>query len=96
MKNYLLISILVILFISCTNQKIEECANLGETINAQSMPDICCSGLKPMGGFKGGYQGNCNEFPPPSGLNICSDCGNNICDIEFGENKCNCPNDCNN
>jgi hypothetical protein len=29
-----------------------------------------------------------------SGAGICIPCGNNICEKEFSENECNCPEDC--
>lgn len=70
------------------------CATEGETIGAQGMPLICCPGLKPVGGWPGGYQGDCSIPPPPTGLNICANCGNKICESNNGENKCNCPEDC--
>lgn len=70
------------------------CAKEGEVIRAQGMPEICCSGLKPIGGWPGGYQGDCSIPPPPTGLSICSDCGDGFCNTKTGENKCNCPEDC--
>lgn len=73
----------------------EPCALEGETIGADGMPERCCSGFKPMGGWPGGFEGNCSIPPPPHGLNICSDCGNKVCDVDNGENKCNCAEDCN-
>lgn len=72
----------------------EVCAKEGETIGAQGMPKVCCSGLKPVGGWPGGYQGDCSIPPPPTGLSICTNCGNGICNIDTRENKCNCPKDC--
>ena len=70
-----------------------QCAEIGETTGAKGMLKMCCSGLTPMGGWPGGYQGKCS-LSAPGGLAICSDCGNNICDTEFNENVCNCPKDC--
>lgn len=70
------------------------CAKEGETIGAQGMPESCCSGLKPVGGWPGGYEGDCSILPPPTGLSICANCGNGICETNNGENKCNCPEDC--
>jgi len=72
------------------------CAKEGDPIGASSMPKSCCTGLKPAGGWPGGYSGDCTLPPPPSGLSICTNCGDNKCDIHDGENKCNCPGDCNN
>lgn len=71
------------------------CVKEGETIGAAEMPEICCAGLKPVGGWPGGYQGDCSLPSPPTGLSICSNCGNGTCDTFNGENKCNCPEDCN-
>lgn len=70
------------------------CAKEGETTGASGMPNSCCSGLKQVGGWPGGYSGDCASFPPPTGLNKCAKCGDNICDTPNGENKCNCPEDC--
>ncbi len=70
------------------------CAAEGEPIGAEGMPNSCCQGLTPMGGWPGGYEGNCTPPPPPTGPSICSNCGNGICETETGENKCNCPQDC--
>jgi len=47
-----------------------------------------------MGGFRGGYQGECDVLPPPTGINTCSNCGDGYCDTYNGENKCNCSQDC--
>lgn len=71
----------------------ENCAKEGETIGA-GMPKICCQGLKVVGGWPGGYDGDCSLPAPPTGLSICSDCGDGNCNIKTGENKCNCPEDC--
>jgi len=71
-----------------------DCAQEGETIGALDTPEFCCSGLKAVGGWPGGYEGDCSLPPPPTGLSVCSNCGNRICNIENGENKCNCPQDC--
>lgn len=75
-------------------QEAFDCANIGEKIGAAGMPQSCCKGLKPMGGWPGGYTGDCSGPPPPGGLNICSDCGNGKCEADNGENKCDCPEDC--
>jgi hypothetical protein len=71
-----------------------ECAKEGKTIGAQGMPKVCCKGLVPVGGWEAGYQGDCSVPPPPTGLSICSNCGDDICNLKTGENKCNCPSDC--
>jgi hypothetical protein len=71
-----------------------QCAKEGETIGASGMPSSCCSDLKAVGGWSGGYNGDCKLPPPPTGLNTCTACGDNKCDIKNGENKCNCEEDC--
>ncbi|MCK5123358.1 MAG: hypothetical protein KAQ87_04415 [Candidatus Pacebacteria bacterium] len=78
----------------CEPIKKADCAKEGETIGAYSMPEICCAGLKEIGGWHGGYDGDCSLPAPPSGLSICSNCGDGNCNIDTGENKCNCPEDC--
>ena len=71
-----------------------QCAKEGETIGASGMPSSCCSSLKAVGGWPGGYSGDCTLPPPPTGLGICVQCGDGKCDINNGENKCNCKEDC--
>jgi hypothetical protein len=71
-----------------------KCAKEGEAIGASGMPSLCCAGLKAVGGWPGGYKGDCTAFAPPTGLSLCSNCGNGACDIDNGENKCNCKEDC--
>jgi hypothetical protein len=74
--------------------KLIYCAKEDKTIGAEGMPSACCMGLKAVGGWPGGYDGDCSLLPPPTGLSICSNCGNKICEENHGENKCNCPEDC--
>lgn len=49
----------------------------------------CCEGLVSIGIVDEAQEG-CNFV---LGAVLCSDCGNSLC--EFGENNCNCPEDCN-
>jgi len=70
------------------------CGKEGEAIGASNMPNSCCSGLKSLGGWPGGYNDDCDKLPPPGGLSICTKCGNNQCETYNSENKCNCPEDC--
>ena len=70
------------------------CAAESETVGPAGMPKLCCEGLTSMGGFRGGYQGECDVLPPPTGINTCSNCGDGYCDTYNGENKCNCSQDC--
>ncbi len=86
--------VIVTLFMIIPKTQEVKCAKEGETIGAQGMPEVCCSDLKPAGGWPGGYEGDCFILPPPTGLSTCINCGNSICDISNGENKCNCPEDC--
>ncbi|MEA2064697.1 MAG: hypothetical protein U9O66_00145 [Patescibacteria group bacterium] len=79
-------------FAECPAVEIKKnCAKEGETIDAQV---ICCNGLKAIGGWPGGYEGDCSLPAPPTGLKICSNCGDGNCNINTGENRCNCPEDC--
>ena len=72
----------------------KDCAEEGETVSAQGTPEICCDGLKAIGGHPGGYNGDCLLPALPTGLQICSNCGDEICNANTGENRCNCPEDC--
>ena len=58
------------------------------------MPSKCCAGLKAVAGV-GDFSGDCSSsYAPPGGLSICSKCGDKICNSYAGEDKCNCPEDC--
>jgi len=72
----------------------QNCAQEGQTLGAQGMPDSCCSGLKRLWGHPGWYSGDCSALPVPGGLSMCSRCGDTICNKDTGENKCNCTEDC--
>lgn len=69
------------------------CAKEGERVRASGagFPKNCCSNLKAMYGYK---QEDCNTPEIPGDIGICSNCGNNICEAQNNENKCNCPEDC--
>ncbi|MDD3647312.1 MAG: hypothetical protein PHS44_02315 [Candidatus Dojkabacteria bacterium] len=58
------------------------------------VPDYlpCCSGLTPISCDKPGTDGICSLACV--GSMTCSKCGNGVCGL--GENKCNCPEDCDN
>lgn len=63
------------------------CYPAGEIMDA--FPDNkCCDSLKSLSIIDEAEQG-CKFLV---GATLCSDCGNKRC--EYGENKCNCPNDC--
>jgi len=51
----------------------------------------CCLGLDPIGTEEPDQSGTCPTVPPV-GAFYCTMCGNGICGL--GENKCNCPQDC--
>ena len=70
-----------------------QCAKEGERFDG-GLKNPCCSGLKAIGGWPGGYEGDCTLPPPPTGLGVCAKCGDGKCDINNGENKCNCKEDC--
>lgn len=52
----------------------------------------CCPGLEAISTAQPDNNGNCPEYPP-LGASICvKNCGDGQCTL--GENKCNCPEDC--
>jgi len=53
----------------------------------------CCNGLKSIlpGSF---YDKNCNEINGLAGAPLCAPCGNGKCEVQYGEDKCNCAEDC--
>ena len=67
------------------------CGEEGQIIGVAKSPTICCEGLISISGTD--FDEDCNIIGF-GGLNKCSDCGDNICDTENWENKCNCPKDC--
>lgn len=107
-KKTLIISILIILtligfiYLAIYFPKIQNfyyaeftCGNEGQIVGAAKLPTTCCEGLKRISGSDiNDFDENCNLISV-GGLQICSNCGNNICEPENWENKCNCPEDCN-
>lgn len=67
-----------------------KCSSFGETIPVPN--ENCCPGLKGIGAYTITPEGKCSPYW--GGLLKCVPCGNNICEAKFGENKCNCPEDC--
>ena len=65
------------------------CTAEGRT-KSMSMPD-CCAGLKGISNQILADDGACGGAPNDGSV-ICANCGNGICGA--GENKCNCPADC--
>jgi len=63
------------------------CKEAGEDV----LVSQCCEGLSEIPPAVI-YDDDCNTVGLPGALNICSDCGNGIC--ESWESKCNCPQDC--
>jgi len=93
----------------CPTEK-EECISLGEEISPEedNQGVRCCSGLKRIQTSRYFYPCDtpgelaCDEngcrIPPPTSDKApwwqCTPCGNEICETEYGENRCNCPEDC--
>ncbi|MCX6722484.1 MAG: hypothetical protein NT094_00245, partial [Candidatus Staskawiczbacteria bacterium] len=81
-------------YAKCVDSKCKkvECSGEGDAIVLGTM--ACCNGLKAVGGWPGGYTGDCSLPSPPTGLSICTKCGDGVCNTKTGENKCNCSTDC--
>lgn len=89
---------------------IEECVSYGEEISPKeySQGVRCCSGLARIQTSTYFYpcytpgefacDSNGCSIPPPTSDETswwqCSPCDNGICESEYGENVCNCPEDC--
>ena len=103
----LLILILILLFfisgciisenkVSNENSLVQKdlgCAEKGEKMRPYDdyFPGECCEGLDPV---MGGYNpDDCHE-PFIGDIYTCSDCGNGVCETEYHENVCSCPEDC--
>ena len=79
----------------------KECAKEGELINFpagtnKNLPDVCCEGSKGLFPYEI-ENGKCERLISVNGLFLtCMPCGNGICETinNFGEDKCNCPEDC--
>jgi len=71
----------------------KECAKEGKTISIMPLPDpeaekyLCCEGLQ-----EGIIFSDIEECSPMLDAAVCIDCPNGICGA--GENRCNCPEDC--
>ena len=74
-----------------------ECAKEGERMrhDGQGFPSKCCEGLKSKDEIVSDDP-ECiqDNFIIDGDISQCINCGNGKCDINFGENKCNCPQDC--
>ncbi|HIP49910.1 MAG TPA: hypothetical protein EYG99_00490 [Candidatus Pacebacteria bacterium] len=69
------------------------CANVGETTGSCVGCAVkCCEGLKSLNHFI--VKGECINYVVDGQGLLCSDCGNGICDKDYGEDYCNCPEDC--
>jgi len=53
----------------------------------------CCGELKSIL-HESYYDENCNELEGLAGAPICAPCGNGKCESQYGEDKCNCAEDC--
>ncbi len=91
------------------NEVCKECYSAGEETDPKKYEEgiRCCEGLSEIipgrllqpcdqEGPKGAIcEDGCTIIPPTlPGLVQCAPCGNGICEPEYGENKCNCPEDC--
>ncbi|MCK4858936.1 MAG: hypothetical protein KAS87_00060 [Candidatus Omnitrophica bacterium] len=83
-----------------------ECAAFGQEIRPEEYNKgvRCCEGLSEISPVR--FHHSCSPesdickngcvVPPPYEIPWvqCSPCGNEICEFGYGENKCNCPEDC--
>lgn len=71
----------------------ESCRKEGERIGyCLGCRTECCEHLTPM--FPLRSNGECLESPVPGTAGICSHCGNEVCEAQYKEDRCNCPDDC--
>ncbi|MCK5177649.1 MAG: hypothetical protein KAQ92_08035 [Candidatus Aenigmarchaeota archaeon] len=77
----------------------DDCAKEGEFVNPDNLrgktnySDACCNGLREVGAYKENEKGDCEILEGTPYL-TCMPCGNGVCNMDTGENKCNCPQDC--
>jgi hypothetical protein len=81
---------------ACVNVTSQTCAKEGEYIPVIPNGSSCCQGLVPISNViytpeSANVQESCM---PLAGSNVCTKCGDGICNATSGENKCNCPQDC--
>lgn len=96
-SNYIMLCVCALCIVGCVHTKETNeiyCSSEGELINVYGKPNECCYPYTPMSGWEGGFDGDCSKIPPPGGVNMCSNCGDGICNHAHGENKCNCKIDC--
>ena len=63
----------------------------GSTVDAQQ----CCKGLTYSDKYIHEHiKDGCKQFPPAGSWGTCIKCGDEKCDSQSYENKCNCPKDC--
>jgi hypothetical protein len=67
----------------------QACVQEGETYSVHPASPGCCPGLSPISCSSPDASGNCQ---PCLGASVCAKCGNGVCGE--GENRCNCPQDC--
>ncbi len=76
---------------NCPEDCPSNCAGEGESVPVVPGAPECCEGLTKIGCEKPDNNGIC-PTEPCVGASICAKCGNGVCG--HGENKCNCPKDC--
>lgn len=79
----------------------QNCSKIGEAPNViddrtgKPVPGgkSCCTGLKAINGVVDSNDKNvCGYHSGGSGL--CAPCGNGKCEVQYGENRCSCKEDC--
>jgi hypothetical protein len=77
-----------------TNQEdSQKCFKVGETIGGVPSPDnVCCATLQ-LRPDKSWFDKDCKPLPVGGAVGVCIACGDEVCDERY-ENKCNCPEDC--
>jgi len=74
---------------SCRNDCSSACTAEGQRYSIHPGSLSCCPGLSAISCASPDVGGNCQSCV---GASVCTQCGNGICGA--GENKCNCPSDC--
>jgi hypothetical protein len=81
------------------------CVPLGQVYDARQPYQECCAGLSPISPNlepASWCDANCITYGGTpqcvstllDSARVCTPCGNDVCDVDDGENACNCPEDC--